>query len=65
MFYVKHESDEVLVKVEINDENVFTVCPNCGTEHQVDLCDVFKDGDIDLFGAQVFCAKCSKQYIKQ
>lgn len=59
MFYVKHETEEMMVKVEINDENVFTTCPTCGKEQQVDLYEVFKGEDVDLFGTSVWCGECS------
>ena len=33
MFYVKENiNDTVEVKVELNDENVFCTCPDCGKE---------------------------------
>ena len=50
MFYVKEQlGDTVEVSIEINDENVFCRCPSCGSEVQVDLAEVFSDGDGDLF----------------
>ena len=42
MFYVKEKiSDAVNVTVEITDENVFTRCPGCGDEVNVDLAELF------------------------
>lgn len=58
MFYVKETvSDSMDITIEINDENVFCRCPNCGDEVQVDLQEVLRDGD--LFGTSVFCESCS------
>lgn len=45
MFYTKATlTDTVEVKVELNDENVFCTCPDCGDEVCVDLSEVFADG---------------------
>ncbi len=62
MFYVKEQFNEtVVVSTEINDKNVFCHCPHCGVEVQVDLAEVFADGDVDLFGTAVLCGECSKK----
>lgn len=60
MFYVKYQNGECSVKAEITDENVFTTCPQCGREIQVDLQEMFASGDFDLCGTAVFCAECSE-----
>lgn len=63
MFYVKEQlNDAMEVSIEINDENVFCRCPSCGSEVlQVDLAEVFADGDGDLFGTSVLCDSCSRK----
>lgn len=58
-FYLKHCGS----KVYITDENVYTVCPQCGKEHRVNLHDVFTDGD--LCSTQVYCPSCSKKMDKR
>ena len=61
MFYVKASiSETVEITVEIQDDNVFCVCPECGSEVYVDLAEVFSDGEGDLYGTAVFCSECSK-----
>lgn len=61
MFYVKTQPVEGMsVKTEITDENVFCRCPDCGSEVQVDLVEIFRDADGDLFGTAVLCRECSK-----
>ena len=66
MFYVKDEIGEgVTLRTEINSENVFTVCPECGVEHMVDLVDILTTGDADLYSTQVFCHDCSKKRAQQ
>ena len=54
MFYIKERiNDAMEVTVEINDENVFCTCPECGDEVQVDLEALSKDEPLDLFGMAV------------
>lgn len=60
MFYIKAEIAEgVTIKAEITDENVFTICPECGVEHRVELDDILKCEHADLCSTAVCCAKCS------
>lgn len=62
MFYVKERlSDTTEVSIEINDENVFTRCPGCGSEVSIDLAELLSDGESDLFGTAVYCKKCSRK----
>ena len=59
MFYVKTEIAEgVTIRAEITGENVFTACPECGREHQVDLAAIV---EFDLCGTVVYCDECSKR----
>ena len=48
MFYVKTSFGYADVVTEIHCDNVFTRCPECGSELNVDLAEVFSDGDADL-----------------
>ena len=59
MFYVKEKTDEIEVKVELNSENVFCACPDCGKEVAVDLSCVFADGLGDMYGTAVLCNECA------
>ncbi|KOC45771.1 hypothetical protein [Clostridium botulinum] len=62
MFYVKSQiNEDAHIKIDITDENVFCTCPQCGSEVLVDLAEVFQDGEIDLFGTDVYCTECSKE----
>lgn len=62
MFYAKEKlTDTVEVKVELNDENVFCTCPDCGTEVGVDLSCVFADGIGDMYGTAVLSKECAKR----
>lgn len=60
MFYVKQDLGYTVVKTEIHDDNVFCTCPDCGCGVGVDLSDVFRDGEGDLYSTTVLCDKCSK-----
>lgn len=65
MFYVKEKmSDVAEMTIEITDENVYCTCPKCGVEVSVDLAEVLKDGDSDLFSTAVCCADCSRKIRK-
>lgn len=59
MFYAKEKTDEIEVKVELNSENVFCACPDCGKEVTVDLSCVFADGLGDMYGTAVLCNECA------
>jgi hypothetical protein len=62
MFYVKEKiSDSMEVSVEINDENVFCICPSCGCEVNVDLSEVFANGEGDLYSTSIYCCECSEK----
>ena len=68
MFYVKSEIAEgVTLKTNITSDNVFTICPDCGEEIQVDLsCDF---GDLlcktegDLESTRICCMECSNKIL--
>lgn len=61
MFYVKSRlPDGTKINLEITDENVFTVCPDCGEEHSVNIAEVSKLNNFDLCGTVIYCADCSK-----
>lgn len=65
MFYVKENiNNAVEVRVELNDENVFCTCPECGQEVAVDLSAVFADGIGDMYGTAVLCDKCAKRRLE-
>lgn len=55
MFYLKYNGE----KLPIEDGNVYTICPECGREHAVDLQEILEGGDADLYGTAVYCEECS------
>ena len=59
MFYLKTRKGRNLY---IEDDNVFTTCPICGTEFVVDIADIFRDGESDLYGTAVFCPDCARKH---
>ena len=58
MFYLKHRGE----KLEIQCDNVYTVCPQCQREIPVDIAEVLAEGDLE--GTQVYCVECSKRPVK-
>ena len=54
-------SDAMEVTIEITDENVFSRCPVCGEEVQVDIAELLSDGESDLFGTSVLCSDCTRK----
>lgn len=67
MFYTKAQIDpNTAIVTEITEENVFTLCPDCGEELAINLNDVVGDnGLLDLFSTGVCCAECSKKRWKE
>lgn len=57
MFYLKHKGR----KLEIREDNVYTICPGCGKEHHVDLVDILSLENSDLYGTTVYCPDCTIQ----
>ena len=49
MFYTKVALGEnAEIKVELDSENIYNLCPYCGEEVQVDLSELFSDGISDF-----------------
>lgn len=65
MFYIKTEiSDNVGIKVDLYDDEIYTQCPKCGKEIQIEtevLKQVLEDGD--LASSSLYCEKCSKEVV--
>ena len=60
MFYLKVPlADGVSIRAEIRSDNVVTQCHCCGNEMQVDLADVFADGEGDLESIELLCPECA------
>lgn len=63
MFYARGYIDdnaEISVDVNIYPENVYTICPRCGKEHNVCLSCILKNGG-DLERTSVYCKECSER----
>lgn len=59
MFYLKTKKGNY---IEINGENTFCKCPECGKWFQMDMADAVCDGKLDLYGTSWFCDKCSDHH---
>ena len=56
MFYIKENlNGTTSISVEINNENVYCRCPQCGAEVPVDL---------SVFWTAVYCDACTKKRLK-
>jgi len=65
MFFVKEKiNDAVDVTVELHDDNVFCICPGCGCEVEINLAELFSDGESDLYGTAVYCPECSRRRLE-
>jgi len=67
MFYAKTAIGECAeLRIELNDETIYTTCPGCGEEILVDLNDVIIDGQLDLGGTSIYCGECAtKRFMGQ
>lgn len=64
MFYVKEKiSNAVELSTELTEKNVYSRCPKCGKEVQVNLEDVFSEGDVDLSRTSVLCEDCTDEIL--
>lgn len=59
MLYVKEKIGVAEVRVALQYDNVFTVCPDCGKEHKVDLADFLADEDFDIEFSEIYCVECT------
>lgn len=56
MFYLKDGKRKLYIK----DNNVYTICPECGKEHSVDIKRVLEDNSTCIQSTTVLCSGCSK-----
>ncbi|MCI9247462.1 MAG: hypothetical protein HFJ30_10285 [Clostridia bacterium] len=65
MLYIKTNiSDDVEMKVDLYDDEIYTQCSKCGKEMQVEtevLRQILQDGD--LASTSLYCGKCSKEEV--
>lgn len=65
MFYTKLRlSENSKVITRLSDKNVYSICPKCGKEIQVNLSDVLKEEDTDLHTTCVYCKSCAKKWLE-
>lgn len=65
MVYIKREYDDgTTIKIPLEEDGtVYTDCPFCGKEQQVEL-EEFIDHGFDFASTQMMCEDCSKLYRK-
>lgn len=59
MFYVKEKIGNTTINVKLTDENIFTVCPKCHREHNLDLEDLYCALGIDCEDG-ICCDDCAE-----
>jgi len=65
MFYIKENlNDTTSISVEINNENVYCRCPQCGAEVPVDLSVFWTAENFDIFNSAVYCDACTQKRLK-
>jgi len=64
MYYVKSKLKGAEIKINIDDENVYTRCVICGKEIKIDIVDEIKCfTDFDLYGTGRICSQeCSDSF---
>lgn len=63
MFYVKTKiNDSIEMKVDLYDDEIFTACPKCGREIQLEPKEIANIlvGDGEFASTSVCCSDCSK-----
>lgn len=55
--------------IPLTIDNVFSICPICGTEHQIDITDltglVMMEADAEYISLQVCCPCCTRKVQKE
>lgn len=65
MFFVKSKINEnAELRITLDYNNVFTICPMCNKEHAVDITEIFMEEEAD-FDCVVYCADCSREREKK
>lgn len=60
MFFVKSKINEnVELRITLDYNNVFTICPMCNKEHPVDITQVLNCECADLDQIAVYCEVCT------
>ncbi len=62
MFYIKEQlTENTTVEIDLTGE-VFTRCPDCGAEQEIDLVDLIRGcPDFDFYGMSICCESCTKK----
>ena len=62
MFFVKTRlnANKTLI-TNITDQNVFTHCPDCGAEVQVNLSELVENSKLNLADTSVYCQECGNR----
>lgn len=62
MFYIKTKRGHHIPIEDGECGNVFTTCPDCGREFEVELSDLIVNDNIDVYGTQLYCTECTANH---
>lgn len=63
MIYVKKQFEDMTIKFDLYEDEVFSSCPVCGKEHSVEpeeLADLINQGN-DFSGTIYYCNECAEK----
>lgn len=58
MYLKKPAGNGKFIISPLTDENIFSICPVCGEEHQVSIIELMQESDFDLT-VEVCCPHCA------
>ena len=58
MLYIIHCGE----KVRITEDNVRSLCPNCGADYSVNLLEALQNYEGDVSSFKMLCPYCSKDF---
>lgn len=65
MLYIKaHLNDQVEIKIDLYEDEIFNSCADCGKEEPVseeELIEILKSPHMDFQGTTHFCSECTKE----
>lgn len=59
MFYMKKKRKKLPI-----EDPIYTICPMCGCEHEIDITDVLTTGG-DLYSTAVYCERCTRDRLRE
>ena len=61
MYYIKSKQGDFTICTEIKSNTIYTVCPKCQREFDLDISELITEDGIDLVSTSAYCDECSKE----